>query len=262
MSGIHPSAIVAEEARIGSGVEIGPCAVIGPEAALDEGVRVLAHAVVDGRTEIGPQCVIHPFARVGGQTQDLKFKGGKPGVRVGARTTIREYVTINAATNDNEFTEVGEDCLIMAYNHIAHCCRLGRGVILTNACQVAGHVEIEDYAVVEGMCGIVQFTRIGRMAFVGGMSKVTKDVPPFMLGTGNPFEVRGINRVGMERRGVSEAVRRELKEAFRMLYRSDRSVSRAVEEIRAQGSDGEEIRHLLAFIESSKKGITRNGPGS
>ncbi|MBT8046059.1 MAG: hypothetical protein KJN67_02720, partial [Pontiella sp.] len=166
-------------------------------------------------------------------------------------------VTINAATNDADFTTVGNECHILAYSHIAHCCRIGNGVIIVNACQIAGHVVIEDMATIEGSVGIVQFLRVGAMAYVGAMSKITKDVPPYMIAHGDPIEVRGFNRIGMERRGIDEAGRKAIKEAYRILYRQNAPVSEALDKIESEVEQTPEVRHLLDFCRASEKGIAR-----
>jgi UDP-N-acetylglucosamine acyltransferase len=254
---IHPSAIVADGAVIGENVKIGPYCVIGSEVTIGAGSELYSHVVVDGYTFIGTECKLHPFARIGGQTQDLKFKGGRPGVKIGDRTVIREYVTVNAATNDGDFTTVGSDCLIMAYCHIAHCCHVGNRVIMANMSQLSGHVIVEDMATLEGSVGVVQFCRIGTMAFIGGSSLIRKDVPPYMIGVGDPLIMRSTNKIGMERRGVSEASRKQLKEAFRLLYRKELSVTQAIEEIESTLDQTDEIKYLVEFIKNSQTGITR-----
>jgi len=213
--------------------------------------------VIEGNTTLGKNNRVSSFAVLGGRTQDLKFKGGDPGVRIGDNNTIREYVTINAATNDGDYTIVEDNCLIMAYAHIAHCCHIGNHVIIANACQIAGHVTIEDMATIEGLVGIVQFLRVGTMAFIGGMSKISKDMPPYMIGHGDPLEVRGFNKIGMERRGVNEAGRKAIKEAYRILYRQGVPVSQALDKIEEEVEQTPEILHLLEFCRSSEKGITR-----
>lgn len=254
---IHPTAIINDGAVIGENVKIGPYCVIGSDVTIGDGSELISHVVVDGYTFVGSHCTLHPFARIGGQTQDLKFKGGKPGVKIGDRTVIREYVTVNAATNDGEFTTVGSDCLIMAYCHVAHCCQVGNRVIMANLAQLSGHVIVEDMATIEGSVGVVQFCRIGTMAFIGGGSVVRKDVPPYMIGVGSPFEIRSTNKIGMERRGVSEGSRKQLKEAFRLLYRKELSVTQALEEIEKTLEQTEEVTHLVEFIKNSQTGITR-----
>jgi UDP-N-acetylglucosamine acyltransferase len=257
MTKIHETAIIGKGAQIAADAVIGPYCTVSGMAVIGSGTELISHVVVAGNTVIGPGCKVSPFAVVGGQTQDLKFKGGHPGVKIGNNTVIREYVTVNAATNEGDYTTVGDNCLIMAYTHIAHCCHIGNHVIIANACQIAGHVVIEDMATIEGLVGIVQFLRVGTMAFVGGVSKISKDLPPYMIAHGDPLEVRGFNKIGMERRGVSEAGRKAIKEAYRILYRQDMPVVQALEKIEAELEQTPEIQHLLEFCRASEKGITR-----
>ena len=257
MASIHPTAIVEAGAEIADDALIGPYCVIGPEVKIGKGCELLSHVVVSGNTQLGKYNRVSPFAVIGGRTQDLKFKGGSPGVQIGDHNTIREYVTINAATQDGDFTRVGNHCLLMAYSHVAHCCHIGSEVIIANAVQIAGHVTVEDQATIEGMVGIVQFLRVGRMAFVGGYSKIVKDVPPFMIATGDPIEVRGFNRIGMERKGCSEAGRKSIKEAYRILYRTKEPLKDALDRIEQEVDATDEVKQLLAFARASEKGIIR-----
>ena len=257
MANIHPTATIEKGAQIAEGAIIGPYCHVSSMAKIGTGTELLPHVVVEGNCSIGEHCRISSFAVLGGRTQDLKYKGGNPGVKIGNHTTIREYVTVNSATNDGDYTTVGDHCLLMAYTHIAHCCKVGNHVIIANACQIAGHVVIEDMATIEGLVGVVQFLRIGKLAFIGGVSKITKDIPPFMIATGNPAEVRGFNRIGMERRGLDENKRKLIKEAYRILYRQDKTPSHALREIEENLEQIEEVRHLLDFCKASEKGIAR-----
>jgi UDP-N-acetylglucosamine acyltransferase len=257
MAQIHPTAIVADGAQIAEDAIIGPYCTISSKAVIGSGTELFSHVVVEGYTTLGANNRVSPFAVLGGRTQDLKFKGGNPGVKIGDNNTIREYVTINAATNDGDFTTVGNDCHILAYSHVAHCCHIGNGVVIVNACQIAGHVIIEDMAMIEGSVGIVQFIRVGSMAYIGAMSKITKDVPPYMIAHGDPLEVRGFNRIGMERRGIDETGRKAVKEAYRILYRQDAPVAESLDNIEAEVEQTPEIKHLLEFCRASEKGITR-----
>lgn len=257
MADIHPTAIVADGAQIADDAIIGPYCTVSSQSVIGSRTELISHVVIEGHTILGEGNRVSPFAVLGGRTQDLKFKGGAPGVRIGDNNTIREYVTINAATNDGDFTTVGSNCLIMAYSHVAHCCNIGNHVIIANACQIAGHVTIEDMATIEGAVGIVQFLRVGTLAFVGAMSKITKDLPPYMIGHGNPVEVRGFNRIGMERRGIDDAGRKSIKEAYRILYRQDAPVAQALAQIEAEVAQTPEIKYLLEFCRASEKGITR-----
>jgi UDP-N-acetylglucosamine acyltransferase len=258
MATIHPTAIVADGAQIADDAIIGPYCTISADAVIGSGTELISHVVIEGNTTMGKNNRVSPFAVLGGRTQDLKFKGGKPGVKIGDNNTIREYVTINAATNADDFTTVGNDCHILAYSHIAHCCHVGNSVVIVNACQIAGHVIIEDMATIEGSVGIVQFMRVGAMAYIGAMSKISKDVPPYMIAHGDPIQVRSFNRIGMERRGISEAGRKAIKEAYRILYRKeDLNAAEALDKIEAELEQTPEIKHLLEFCRASEKGIAR-----
>ncbi len=257
MSRIHPTAIIEKRSVLGEGVMIGPYSVVGPKVKIGANTELMAHTVVDGNTTIGSECVIHPFARIGGQTQDLKYNGGVPGVIVGDKTVLRECVTINSGTRDNEMTRVGSNCLLMAYCHVAHTCHIGNGVVIANGTQIAGDVLIEDFATIEGLCGIVQFRRIGKMAFLGAFTKALKDVPPFMIADGVGGQIRGFNKVGMERCGISEKSRGAIKEAYRILYRKKLPLPEALEKIKIQLPSTPEIQHLIQFIRTSKIGIAR-----
>lgn len=257
MAQIHETAIIADGAQIADDAIIGPYCTISAMSVIGSGTELISHVVVAGNSIIGSGCKVSPFAVIGGQTQDLKFEGGHPGVKIGDNTVIREYVTVNAATNDGDFTTVGDNCLIMAYTHIAHCCHIGNHVIIANACQIAGHVTIEDMAIIEGLVGVVQFLRVGTMAFVGGVSKISKDLPPYMIAHGDPLEVRSFNKIGMERRGIDEAGRKAIKEAYRILYRQEMPIAEALDKIETELEQTPEIKHLLEFCRASEKGITR-----
>jgi UDP-N-acetylglucosamine acyltransferase len=257
MAKIHPTAIVEPGAQLADDVIIGPYCTVSAEAVIGRGTELISHVVIAGNTTLGEENRVSPFAVLGGRTQDLKFKGGSPGVKIGNKNTIREYVTVNAATNDGDYTVVGDQCLLMAYSHVAHCCRVGSQVIIANGVQIAGHVTIEDQATIEGMVGIVQFLRVGRMAFIGGLSKVSKDVPPFMIAHGDPIEVRGFNRVGMERRGCSDAARKAIKEAYRILYRAEEPLQEAITRLEKELKPIDELNELIAFCRSAEKGIVR-----
>ena len=257
MSDIHPTAIVAPGAQLGEGVTIGPYCTVGPNVRIGDGTVLMSHVVVDGHTTLGANCRLFPFACIGMQTQDLKFAGGTTYAEVGDRTTLREYVTINTGTREGEVTRVGAGCLLMAYCHVAHGCRLGDGVIMSNASQLAGEVEIESQAILAGVVAVHQFVRIGTMAMVGGLSKVQQDCPPYMLTDGNPPTVRGLNSVGLQRRGVSSETRLALKQAFRLLHRKGLSTATACATIRETLPESPEIEHLLAFYAASTRGVTR-----
>lgn len=257
MTVIHPTAIVDRNANVGQDAEIGPYAVVGPHVTLGDGVKVMGHVFLDGWTTIGAGCTIFPFASIGTQTQDLKYAGARTCVSIGEKTTLREYVTVNSATNEGEVTKVGSNCHIMAYSHVAHACAVGNGVIIANGGMLGGHLVVEDQAVIGGLCALHQFVRIGRLAMLGAMSKITQDVPPFMMADGNPASVRGINAVGLERRNVDPEARKALKHAHRVLYRDGLSTRQALEKIRAEVTMCPEVRHLIGFVEASERGIIK-----
>ncbi|MBU1694297.1 MAG: acyl-ACP--UDP-N-acetylglucosamine O-acyltransferase [Verrucomicrobia bacterium] len=257
MARIHSTAIVDPGAELGENVEIGPYCVIGPHVKIGAGARLMAHVFMDGWTTLGAGCTVFPFASLGTQTQDLKYKGGVSRVEIGERTTIREYVTVNAATADGDVTRVGSHCHIMAYAHIAHDCRVGDEVIMANCATLAGHILVEDQALIGGLCGVHQFVRIGRLSIIGGCSKVTQDVPPFMMADGHPLGIHGLNSVGLKRRGVGEEAQRLLKNAYRVLYREGLSTSQALERLESETGQAPEIHELVEFVRHSNRGIVR-----
>lgn len=254
---IHPSAVIHPKAQIGSGCEIGPFCVVGEHVVLGENCKLHSHVVIDGHTTLGKGNEIFPFASIGLKTQDLKWKGGITHTRIGDNNTFRENVTIHSGTADGEFTIVGSNNHILAYCHIAHNCVLGNRIIMSNVGTLAGHVTVEDHAVVGGLAAVHQFCRIGKMAIIGGCSKVVQDVPPFMLADGNPAETRTINKVGLERNGVSEESQNGLRQAYKILFREGLTISNALVKIEADLSKTPEIEHLIQFVRSSQRGISK-----
>lgn len=252
---IHPTAIVDSKAELGADVDVGPYCVIGESVRLGNGCRLISHVVIDGLTTIGPQNVFYPFACIGLQTQDLKYRGGKCYVEIGGHNTFRESMTVHAATSDGGKTVIGDHNNFLAYTHVAHDCRVGNHVIMSNVATLAGHVTVEDRAVIGGLAAIHQFTRIGRMSMIGGCSKVVQDVPPFMIADGHPAEVRVINKEGLKRGGVSEEVQSHLRTAYKILFRSGLKLSAAIEQVRKELPAGPELDHLLAFMTTSERGI-------
>ncbi len=257
MSLIHPTAIIDGAAVIGDNVEIGPYCVVGPAVRIGSGSVLKSHVNIDGNTEIGADCTFYPFCSIGTKTQDLKFKGGSPGLRIGSGTVIREYVTVSAATYDGDYTLVGERCLLMAYSHVAHDCVLEDEVIMANCATLAGHIHVERQAIIGGLAGVHQFVRLGSMSIIGGCSKVIKDVPPYMMADGHPVEVKGLNSVGLKRRGVSAEHRRVLKEVYKILYRQGLTTSEAVGKIKGEVETIPEVLHILEFLEKSERGVTK-----
>lgn len=234
---IHPTAIVHKNAKIHDAVEIGPYAVIGENVEIGKGCKVFSHAVI------------------GSPSQDLKYRGEHTSVRIGENTTIREFVTINCATGEGEETVVGDNCLLMAYVHIAHNCKVGNEVIIANCGTLAGHVEIEDKAIIGGLSAIHQFCRIGILSLIGGCSKVVQDIPPYMIADGHPARVWSINSVGLKRNNIPLDIRNNLKQAFKFIYRSGLSTSHAIQKIRDEIPNSPEITHLIDFTQSSTRGI-------
>ncbi len=257
MSGIHPTAIVAVGAQLGADVEIGPYSVVGPDVQVGDHAVIKAHVVIEGHTRLGAGCTIFPFASLGQQTQDLKYKGGTTYVSIGAQTTIREYVTVHSGTVDGECTQVGAGCLIMAYCHVAHGCEVGDGVIMSNGASLAGNVRVDPMAVLGGLSGVHQFCRIGSMAMVGAMTKVTQDVPPYVIADGNPAVVHGLNKVAFQRRGMSDASQKALKEAFKILYRSGFITAEAIDRIEAEVEAVPEVARLVEFVKTAERGILK-----
>ncbi len=254
---IHPTAIVEPGAQLGADCEIGPYCVLGPHVVLGDRCKLHAHVVIGGHTTLGEGNEIFPFASLGQQTQDLKWKGGVTRTQIGDFNTFRESVTVNSATGDGEVTVVGSHNHILAYSHIAHNVVLGNHIIMSNVATLAGHVTVEDYAVVGGLAAVHQFCRIGRMAIIGGCSKVVQDVPPFMLADGNPAVTRTLNKVGLERQGVPAEAQAALKQAHRLLFREGLTITNALARIEKDLPPLPEIQHLVAFVRASERGICR-----
>ncbi len=257
---IHPTAIIESGAQLGADVEIGAYAFVGTGVTLGAGTKLHHHASVEGNTVLGAACEVFPYACIGGKTQDLKYKGGNPGTRIGDRNVFREYVTIHAATNDGEFTVVGNNNTLLAYTHVAHDCRLGSHIVASNSVGIAGHVIVEDRVVLGAVCGIHQFCRIGAFAMVSAYAKVVQDVPPFVIADGAPAEVRAINKVGLERNGFTTEQLDRVKQIHRILYRDGLNRSQALEKLAAHPqAASDELQRTLTFAKLSERGLT---PGS
>lgn len=253
---IHPTAVINPKAEIGEDCEIGPYCVIGEHVALGPGCRLISPVVVDGHTRLGRENSIYPFASIGLRTQDLKWKGGLTRTEIGDQNTIREYVSIHSATGDGEATVIGSMNTILAGSHIGHNVMMGNKCIVSMAA-LAGHVTMEDCALVGGMSAVHQFCRVGTMAITGGVSKIVQDVPPYMLVDGNPAVVRALNKVGLERNGVSEEAQTALKQAHRILFREGLTIPNALAKVEKEVPGLPEVQHLVKFIRASERGITR-----
>ena len=252
---IHPTALVSDDAQLGENVEIGAFAIVGPECVIGDGCVIAPRATVERRFTRAANVRVGIGSVVGGDPQDLKFQGERTFVEIGEGTVIREFVTINRGTAHSDRTVVGRGCLLMSYVHLAHDCHVGNNVIISNASQIAGHVVIEDRATISGLVSIHQFVKLGAHSFVGGSSKVTQDVPPYLKAQGNPVKLYGLNSVGLTRSNFDPAVVRELKRAYRIFFRSELIVSRALERAREELHPYPEVEHFLTFVSNSGRGL-------
>jgi UDP-N-acetylglucosamine acyltransferase len=252
---IHPTAIIEPGASIGARVTVGPYAYIGDQCVIGDDCVIAMRATLERNVTLAAGVKVGIGSVLGGDPQDLKYKGEHTTVEIGANTVIREYATINRGTTHSLKTTVGSGSFLMSYVHLAHDCQIGNGVIIGNGTQLAGHVAIDDRAIVSGLVAVHQFARIGRHSFVGGCSRVAKDVPPFLKAVGNPVKLYGLNSVGLQRSGFDDAIVRELKRAYRLVFRSELNVSQAMERSRAELQPFDEVTAFLRFIEESERGI-------
>ena len=252
---IHPSAIISSDAEIASDVEIGAYAIIGDNCTVGSGCVISPRATLERNVTLGMNVKVGVGTILGGLPQDLKFAGEETTVEIGDGTIIREYTTINRGTAHSFKTTVGRNCMLMSYVHLGHDCHVGNNVILSNMAQLAGHVTIEDKAIVSGLCAVHQFVRIGRHSFIGGCSRVSKDIPPFLKAVGNPVRLYGLNTVGLQRSGMDEATILELKRAYRLFFRSDLNVTQAIERAQTELEPLPEVQELIRFVEASERGV-------
>ncbi|MDT8435280.1 MAG: acyl-ACP--UDP-N-acetylglucosamine O-acyltransferase [Gemmatimonadota bacterium] len=254
--GIHPTAIVDPGAWVAPSATVGPGSVIGPAVQIGAGTRVGSHVLIQRDTRVGEDCRISHGAALGTDPQDLKYEGEPTRLEIGSRTVIREFCTLNRGTAATGVTRVGADVVLMASVHVAHDCRIGDHVIVANAAQLGGHVEIGDWAVLGGLAGVHQFCRVGAHALVGGCSRVTQDIPPFLMAVGNPCALHGVNVVGLRRRGFTDDTVTEIRRAHRTIFRSrELHLGRAMDRLEAEGPPGPEVARLLAFIRASRRGV-------
>lgn len=260
---VHPTAIVEDGAVLGDNVKVGPFSLVGSEAALADGVELVSHVVVTGRTTVGPGTKIYPFASIGHQPQDLKYAGEPSRLEIGAETTIREHVTINPGTEGGGMaTTVGNQCLLMIGVHIGHDCHVGNNVILSNNAGLAGHCRVEDFAILSGHAGVTQYVHVGAHAFVGGMTKVEKDVIPFGTVIGNPASLSGINLVGLKRRGFDREAIHRLRAAYRMIFSSEGTLRERVEDAADYFAAEPLVQDVVRFVLDAKDRpltLPRNG---
>jgi len=255
---IHKTAVVHPNAQIGEGVEIGPYSIIGENVKIGKNNVIGPHVVIEGWTEIGDGNKIFQFASIGAISQDLKYHGEKAYLKIGSNNTIREYVTMNIGTEGGGgITQVGDNNLFMVGSHIAHDCILGSNIIVANVGTLAGHITVGDGAIIGGVVAIHQFCKIGTMAIIGGCSKVVQDIPPFMMADGHPALVRGLNLIGLKRKGLDRKAIYRIKDAHKILFRSNLNTSQAVESLKEQFGEYEEIQTIIKFTEESSRGIAK-----
>ena len=255
---IHPTAIISPDAQLAEGVEVGPYSIIGDDVKIGKNTIIGPHTVIDNYTHIGEGCHIFQFCSIGAPPQDLKFGGEKTRVIIGNFNTIREFVTIHRATSaDIGVTIIGDHNLIMAYVHVAHNCKLGNNIVMVNAAALAGHIHIEDHAIIGGLTGIHQFCRIGAHCIIGGASAVSKDVPPYTVAQGNHAKLFGLNLIGLKRRDFSEKTINAIKDAYRIIFRSDLLLEAALKKAQDEVEDIPEVKHFIKFIKESERGVCR-----
>jgi len=252
---IHASALIDPTALLGADAEVGAFAIVGPQVTIGDGCRIMPRATLERNVRLGREVVVGSGAIVGGDPQDLKYNNEATWVEVGDRSVIREYVTVNRGTSASGVTRLGAGCFIMSYVHVAHDCHIGDGVIIANGTQLAGHVTIQDRAILSGLVGVHQFVSIGAMAFIGGLSRVNQDIPPFVKAVGNPVELYGLNTMGLRRAGYAPETVTALKRAYRLFFNSDLNLTQAQERARQELPVLPEVDLLLAFVANSQRGI-------
>ena len=251
---IHSTAIISPEAKISSGVEIGAYSCIGPDVEIQENTYIGPHVIIEGKTEIGPNCKLVSACSIGLPPQDLSYKNELTGVKIGEGTVIREYATVHRATKEG-FTTVGKNCFLMNYVHIGHNSQVGNHVIMANSSILGGYVIVEDFVFISALCTMHQHCRIGESVMVGGMTGSRLDLPPYFLADGRPAKIKGVNKVGLRRRGIKADVREELAKAYKIIYLSSLNTSNALEKIEKELVQFEEIKKLVNFYRTSKRGV-------
>ena len=256
---IHPSAVVSPQARIGNRVRIGPFCVVGANVELGDDCVLHSHVVLEGHSKIGRSNEFYPFAAIGGKTQDLKYIGEPTALEVGDFNVFRENTTVHRGTHESLPTRIGSHNLLLCYSHVAHDCQLGDHIILSNSVGLAGHIVVEDHAIISGFAACHQFCRIGKHSIIGGLTKIVQDVPPFMIVDGNPASTRGLNTIGLQRRGFAEDDIRALKSAYKKLFlKKDGNLANSLSSLKAtHAADTPQVAYLIHFIENSERGVTR-----
>jgi len=256
VSKIHNTAIIHTNAQIADDVEIGPLTIVEEDVRISSGTKISSNALIASGTRIGNNCSIFNGAVLGTVPQDLKFGGEKTTLEIGNNTTIREYATLNRGTTDHWKTVVGDNCLLMAYSHVAHDCTIGNNVILSNSVNMAGHVTIEDYVIVSPSL-IHQFVKIGKHTFIGGGSKVRIDVPPYILAIDDPLRYGGLNSVGLKRRGFDASMLASIKKAYKIIYRSKLLLADALKKVENELDPIDEVKDIVSFFRNSERGVIR-----
>lgn len=256
--GIHPSAVISADAELADDISVGEFAVIGPDVRIGAGCTIGAHTIVKGPTTMGSNNHVYSFASIGDDPQDKKYAGERTSLEIGDRNTIREFATINRGTSQDEgVTRIGDDNWLMAYTHVAHDCRVGNEIIMANGATLGGHVQLDDFAMCSAFACVHQFCRIGAHSFLGAYAGISQDVPPYILVFGQPPEPRGINSEGLKRRDFSKSQIKNLKEAYRLLYRSGLRAAQALEQLTAQLPEQPELGILVDFLGRAERGIIR-----
>lgn len=256
---IHPTAIVSPQARIGAHVRVGPYCVVGAHVEIGDDCVLHSHVVIEGHTTIGRANEFFPFTVIGGKSQDLKYIGEPTYLEIGNQNVFRENCTVHLGTFESLPTRIGSNNLLLCYSHVAHDCQIGDHVILSNSVGLAGHITVEDYAIVSGFAAVHQFCKIGKHAIIGGLSKIVQDVPPFMIVDGNPASTRGVNIVGLQRRGFPAEDIKAIKTAYKKLFlKKDENLANSLSSLKAMhAADTPQVAHLIHFIENSERGVTR-----
>jgi len=254
----HPTAKISSKAKLADDIQVGDYTIIGDNVTVGSGTKVGSHCVLEGNTAIGKSCEIFTGAVIGSRPQDLKYKGEKSFLEIGDNNIIREYCTFNPGTNDGGRTVIGNNNIFMAYSHIAHDCLLGNDCVIANNGTLAGHVCIEDKAVIGGLVAVHQFVRIGTLSIIGGCSKVVQDIPPYSTCDGHPAFVYGLNRVGLRRNNVSKEAINALNHAFKTLFNSGLTIKHALEELEKERISHKEVAYLVNFVKNSQRGISRS----
>jgi UDP-N-acetylglucosamine acyltransferase len=255
---IHPTAVVHPKARIAEGVSIGPYSVIGEQVTIGKDTKIASHVLIDGWTTIGERNQLHSFSCIGTPPQDVGYKNEESYLIIGNDNVIREFATVHrATTKEDRKTEIGNKNYLMAYSHVAHDCKLGNSIIMANSAGLAGHITIEDYAILGGIVGVHQYVRIGAYAMIGGQSAIVQDIPPYVSAAGNRAQLYGLNTIGLKRKGFSDEIIGNLKKAYKIIFRSGMTIEEAINRVADEFPDSKEVNYFVDFMRHSKRGVTR-----